>query len=532
MENEALNKHLKQTERRLLFIYGVGLLILVMLSICSNFLLREQAAKQATSLIRRTIERGDFRETAYTLNDAKLDYFDAVVYFDQHDRRLFSIPAQLDPEFIGRSDWLSELLYTRLNIDLFFGEPNGHKIGSVLFVFGRFSHVPYAIGIWLLFLVGIFPLLRIARKRIIQDQTKEIFYREESSKADLARRVRHDIRSPFGALQIATRDLSDLNPKQRAIIQRATDRISEIISELELIRTPSAISTESASASAPAQSVLSIAQEIIQEKRLQFLERTDVEIVPEFSEEAFFLFAKFKTSELRRTLSNLIDNAVEAYEGDKARVVVALRKDGEAVKISITDQGRGIATDDLARVFEKGFTKKKTGSGLGLYYANKCATEAGGSLEIASVLGEGTVVTISMPLAEPPSWYVPKVAIPNGATVVILDDQESTHLAWKMRLDELREAGATFTVKAFKNAQDLMRWHSRKSRGNAIYLLDYDLGKNEPTGLDIAQSLKLSSTAILVTGHFDSEEIQSRCAEEKIGLLPKPYLSRIEFISQ
>lgn len=149
MENVELKDHLKRLEKKLFVVYGIGLLVLIILSVFSNFIMKEQAAKQATSLIRRTVERGDYRETVYTLNDAKLDYFDAVVYYNELGNRLFSLPAQLDPEFAGRRGFLPQLLYSRLEIDLFFGATGEHKTGSVLFIFGRFSHVPYAILIWI-----------------------------------------------------------------------------------------------------------------------------------------------------------------------------------------------------------------------------------------------------------------------------------------------------------------------------------------------------------------------------------------------
>lgn len=529
MENIEQKDHLKRIEKRLFVIYGILLLALTLLSILSNFLLKEQAAKQATSLIKRTVERGDFRETVYTLNDAKLDYFDAVVYYGEEGNRLFSLPAQLDPEFASQHGFVSELLYSRLVIDLYFGQSHEHKTGSVLFVFGRFSHVPYAMGIWLFFLVGVIPMLRIERKRLSDEQKKEILLREESSRADLARRVRHDIRSPIGALQIATQNLTGLNPKQQTIIQRAMERISEIVSELELIRGPQ---NETRADIRPGtrgpQSILTIAQEILQEKRTQLAYRTKIQLVPDFSQDAFFLFANVDCSEFKRALSNIIDNSVDACEGSAGRITVTVKKDDGHILVSVSDNGKGIESDDLPRVTEKGFTKKKTGSGLGLYYAEKAVKDVGGTLSIRSKPSLETIVSIHLPPLAPPAWYVPKVKVPLRGTVVILDDQESTHLCWKMRLDELKAQGAEFTVASFRSIAELLAWHGGASRTNAIYLLDYDLGDNQKTGLDVARELSLGSKAILVTGHFDSDEIQRLCTEERIGLLPKSYLSLVQ----
>ena len=527
MESAELKNQLKRLESKLYVTYGIGLLVLFLLAVLSNSFLKEQAAKQATSLIKRMVERGDFRETIYTLNDAKLDYFDAVVYFDDHGSRLFSIPAQLDPEFINRHGVLPWLLYARQPIDLYFGEDGGHKTGSVLFIYGRYSHVPYAFLIWLAFTLATIPLVVSARVRVTENYKQYVALCEEASRADLARRVRHDIRSPLGALQIATQNLSEINPKQRAIIQQVTERIREIVSELELIRTPKGEAPISNGIASP-NSILTIAQEIIQEKRMQLAYRKHIQINPDFSKDAFFLFVKVNAAEFKRTLSNIIDNAIEA-SGDRGRITVHIEADKNQAVIEVSDKGTGISPADLDQVRKRGFTRKAEGSGLGLYYAEQTVEAAGGSLAIDSTLGSGTKVTIRLPSCSPPPWYTQSIKVPHNGTVVILDDQESTHLSWRLRLDELKGLGRDFTVTSFRSAGDLIQWQeTRPMPGRELlYLLDYDLGEGM-TGLDVAKRLNLSTNAILVTGHFDSEEIQKRCADQRIGLVPKSHLAKIE----
>ncbi len=531
IENKDLKKHLKSLEKKLAIVYLIGLLVLVSLALVSNFILKEQAAKQATSLIKRTVQRGDYREVVFTLNDAKLDYFNAVVYYSEDGSKLFSLPAQLDPEFVNQTDFISRLLYTKLNIDLFFDSTGQQKIGNVLFIFGRFSHVPYSFLIWLFFVVSTMPLVRSSRLRVIENYNRQMFLLEEATRADLARRVRHDIRSPLGALQIVTFDLPDLNPKQRSIIQRATERITEIVSELELIRVSKAdegqkIKNESLSP----QAILTLTQEIVQEKRTQLIYKSSVKLVTDFSPDSFFLFALVKSSEFKRTLSNIIDNAIEAC-GSTGQIVVSLRKDVDSAIVEVVDNGHGIDEKDLGLVLQKNFTKKKLGSGLGLYYADKTIREFGGTLSIRSKVSAGTTISIRLPNCAAPSWYVPSINVPLNGSVVILDDQESIHLSWKMRLDEIRAKGANFSVVCLKSAQELATWHREHEDASALYLLDYDLGNGEPSGLDLARDLKLTSNAILVTGHFDSEDIQKRCSDQHIGLLPKSYLSQVQIKS-
>jgi signal transduction histidine kinase len=516
----------KQLERRLMVFYCFGLIALALASISFNFLLKREAARQATSLIKRTVERGDFRETIYTLNEAKLDYFDAVIYYSEEGSRMFSIPPQLDPALLDRQRLQSQLLYSSISTDLFFGGEGGHKTGSVLFVFNRFSLVPYAGAIWLFFLFGVVPILYLERKRIANQLEKEILSREESSRADLARRVRHDIRSPLGALQIATQSLNGLPPPQQNLIRKGMERLAEIVAELELIRGPQVATARPHSSEVPSpQAILPLVQEIVQEKRLQLPD--GLRIIPEFAQDAFFLFAKVQASEFKRALSNIIDNAVEACE-NKGRVIVRLLKKEASVVIEISDNGKGIARDDLERVTQKGFTRKPRGSGLGLYYSEKTIREAGGQLSIRSQPSDGATVTIQMPACKPPEHYVASIQIPNHSTVVVLDDQESSHLCWRSRFDELRAQGARFETAAFTKVADFLNWHRTADRSGVIYLFDYDLGENQKNGLEVAQELGLGAKTILVTGHYDAADIQRECSRQRVRLLPKSYVSLVE----
>ena len=527
MNVEQRNHTPRSIEKRLVLVYGLGLLALVFLAILSNYLSKEQAAHQATSLIKRTVQRGDFRETILTLNEAKLDYFDAVFYYGPDGDRMFSIPPQLDLALAHEEGIRSRLLYTRLPIDLFFDDASNHKTGSVVFVFGRFSHVPYAVAIWLFFLLGVIPLLRVERRRLAIEQRRELRLREESSKADLASRVRHDIRSPLGALQIATQDLAGLPDDQKAIIRSGMDRLGEIVSELETIRGPRNVVRLRTEPSAP-QSLLLLAQEIIQEKRL--LLPRGVALVKEFSQDALCLFARVNASEFKRSLSNLIDNAVEAC-GGRGRIVIRITRRENAAAVEIADNGSGIPSDELACVGTKGFTTKQGGTGLGLFYAREFAIAAGGNLEIHSERSVGTTVSLHLPLSSASGPYVERVEVPAHGEVAILDDQTSTHLSWKLRLDELRARGGTFTLNVFSSPTEFLAWYRAKKRQGALCLLDYDLGSGTMTGLDVARELGLGANAILVTGHYDSEDIQRECAEAGVRLLPKTYLSLVELKS-
>ncbi|HEU4433514.1 MAG TPA: ATP-binding protein, partial [Pyrinomonadaceae bacterium] len=71
--------------------------------------------------------------------------------------------------------------------------------------------------------------------------------------------------------------------------------------------------------------------------------------------------------------------------------------DANAVKVEISDSGRGISAEDIAKVFEPYFSTKDTGTGLGLAIVKKAVDDHGGTISVASKEGGGTTFTIILP---------------------------------------------------------------------------------------------------------------------------------------
>ena len=105
---------------------------------------------------------------------------------------------------------------------------------------------------------------------------------------------------------------------------------------------------------------------------------------------------------LEQLFLNLLLNAAEAlHRGGQASVVVERRV--RDLRITVRDGGRGIAQEDLARVFDPFFSTKREGTGLGLAIARRIAAAHGGELSIDSTIGQGTQVDVVLPLAVQPT---------------------------------------------------------------------------------------------------------------------------------
>ncbi len=108
---------------------------------------------------------------------------------------------------------------------------------------------------------------------------------------------------------------------------------------------------------------------------------------------------------LRSALTNLIINGFQAMDGSggKLSVVLSSEDDGRRVRIDVVDSGRGIAPEDISKVFEPYYSTKETGTGLGLAIVRKAVDDHDGTISVKSKVGEGTTFTITLPTNRQPN---------------------------------------------------------------------------------------------------------------------------------
>lgn len=96
---------------------------------------------------------------------------------------------------------------------------------------------------------------------------------------------------------------------------------------------------------------------------------------------------------------NVVLNAMEAMPQGGVLKVSTLTED-DNVCIKVVDTGVGIPEEDLEHLFEPFFTRKTRGTGLGLANVKRILEEHGGRVGINSTSGEGTQVSLWLPMAE------------------------------------------------------------------------------------------------------------------------------------
>lgn len=221
----------------------------------------------------------------------------------------------------------------------------------------------------------------------------EIAKKEIEAKTALstALQVAHDIRSPIVSLKMAVSAMqSQPDDKAKGLIVKSAQRISDIADDV--IKQYSPNKTE------PKGSAYLLNEALIdavEEKRLICQDRIKITLS---IEEAISIFAiKMKVSELKRALSNIIDNSIQAISSKGTIQVQCRLIDGKCF-ISVSDDGSGIDASILEQILKEGGTfGKSEGKGLGLSWVKAIVQKYNGQLLMNSKEQIGTEVTLVLP---------------------------------------------------------------------------------------------------------------------------------------
>jgi two-component system CheB/CheR fusion protein len=125
-----------------------------------------------------------------------------------------------------------------------------------------------------------------------------------------------------------------------------------------------------------------------------------------FSARSGVVHVRADPSRLEQVFQNLLINAIEHAPGS-ATIDVSVRRSGRRAEVVVRDHGEGIPADRLSTVFDAyarhGHPQRAAGLGLGLFVAREIVTAHGGEIEATSRAGEGTTMTVRLPLGRPPA---------------------------------------------------------------------------------------------------------------------------------
>ncbi|MBI4872562.1 MAG: hypothetical protein HY814_13460 [Candidatus Riflebacteria bacterium] len=105
--------------------------------------------------------------------------------------------------------------------------------------------------------------------------------------------------------------------------------------------------------------------------------------------------------QMTQALENLIENSLQAIDGNGKIVLETEMTDGKQVSLRVSDSGPGIPAEHRERVFEPFFSTRPGATGLGLTIVNRAALAHGGTVRVGTAPGGGALVEMTLPLGHP-----------------------------------------------------------------------------------------------------------------------------------
>ncbi len=204
----------------------------------------------------------------------------------------------------------------------------------------------------------------------------------------------HEIRNPLGAiagsadLLASAPTLTEDDRLLCTIIGRETARLNDLVNDMLDLARPRAPSKETVDLRAVADEVVRLAAGSGR--------GSDVPVVLDDPRTTTPLLVEADPAQLRQVLWNLVRNAVQASSAGSA-VTVRVGTEGPGARLEVSDQGRGIAEETRAQLFDAFFTTRTQGVGIGLAVVKRVVDDHGWSIVVDSQLGKGATFRVVIP---------------------------------------------------------------------------------------------------------------------------------------
>jgi two-component system sensor histidine kinase SenX3 len=235
---------------------------------------------------------------------------------------------------------------------------------------------------------------------LVEDRTEA--RRIDAIRRDFVANVSHELKTPVGALALLSEAVIAASDDPEAVrrfagrMQNEAQRLAALVQDLiDLSRLESDdpfTKAERVEIGEVVEQALTRAREVAGARLIDLVASCppDLTVLGDFDQ-------------LVTAVNNLVGNAVN-YSPDRTKVAVAVRRDGDLVEISVTDQGVGIPERDLKRIFERFYrvdparSRVTGGTGLGLSIVKHIAATHGGDVAVWSVEGAGSTFTLRLPV--------------------------------------------------------------------------------------------------------------------------------------
>jgi PAS domain S-box-containing protein len=211
----------------------------------------------------------------------------------------------------------------------------------------------------------------------------------------LAAGIAHEVGNPLASIssivQVLLRTISDDFAKDKlGLVEAQVHRITKIIRDLVDFSRPSNYQIQPTDVVKTLTDAVEIVKMGKKAKEITFVThvRRQVPILP------------LVPDQISQVFINILLNAVDALHGKRGTITSEVERDNERVRVTITDNGQGIAPENMSKIFEPFFTTKPVGegTGLGLWVSYGIVRSFGGDITVASAWGQGTSFCIILSL--------------------------------------------------------------------------------------------------------------------------------------
>ncbi len=378
---------------------------------------------------------------------------------------------------------------------------------------------------------------RLAQEALRESEEKLARSKKMESLGLLAGGVAHDLNNVLsGIVSYPDLLLMDLPEDSKLIkpietIQESGKRAAAIVQDLLTVARGVAIAKEPLNINELVDTYLHSPEA---EKLKQFY--PDIKVKPHLDKGLFNILGS--NVHISKTLMNLVSNAAEAIEGDGNITIATMNRYvdkpikgynevsiGEYVVLSVSDDGPGIFSDDLERIFEPFYTKKvmgRSGTGLGLAVVWNIVVDHKGYIDVGTGK-DGTVFEMYFPITREEKSDQEK-SIPlekikgNGEKVIVVDDVESQREMACMMLTKLGYQTGTMP-----SGEEAIEYLSENAADLILLDMIMDPGINGHETYRRIIKMHPDQKAIIVSGFAVTDDVK---AAQKLGAgkyIKKPY---------
>ena len=357
----------------------------------------------------------------------------------------------------------------------------------------------------------------------------------------LAGGVAHDLNNVLSGLvsypEMILLDLPEESPLRKPIrmIQKSGEKAAAIVNDLLTLARRGLVSRE-------VSSLNRVISDYLESREHQHLLKTHPNVRIETVLREDLANVSCSPMQLFKVVMNLITNSAEAMpNGGAIRIETAnvdlqepegdseQPKGGQYAAMRISDDGIGIAPDDLERIFEPFYSKKApgiSGTGLGMAIVWGTVKDHKGHIDVVSKVGEGTTFNISFPATREKMMEVAEAASlksksplrGRGESILIVDDIEDQRELLSNMMERLG-----YTVTALPDGEAAV--HYLKEHTADLVILDM-LMPPGIDGLDTYRKIKKNNPlqkAVIVSGYSETERVKEALRLGAGGYIKKPY---------